>query len=158
MPKKPLAPIDRFAEGEVSLINIISGSVPHEEKKVVAREPKKPKKGFAKEDLKLCCFRIRNDQILAIGILHLKTRENVSGMARDALGKYLSDYLEDKTVNLRIPVTSPQTPKNELESKWFRLSPELIEALGVVAATSGVEKSEIVRDAIDEYLRIKDAE
>jgi len=129
--------------------------MPQEE--TIVNEPK-ISKTVSDKDLTMCNFRLRDNQIRALGILYVETHKNVSGMVREALEMYLSDYFEDKTVNLRIFMEGLKTPENAFETKGIRLNQRIIEAVRIVAAFNGVNKSELVRNAIDEYLKIKDAE
>ena len=160
MAKKTPISADRFmVEDDIPLYKRAAGMKAQQEEKPVEPKPKKdkPKKSSPGNDLAFCMFRLRPDQIEDLGIFYAKTRANVSGMVRDALEAYLIDYLSDKITKVHIPLELNQTPGNALETKGIRLSPRLIEAVGIVAVSNGVNRSEIVRFAIDEYLAKKDA-
>ena len=109
-----------------------------------------------KEDLIPYSFRMHPKQIRDLNILHAETRVNVSKIVRDALEFYLSDFLKEKTVSLRLSLNDAKMPDNTYETKGVRLTQRLYEAIGVVAATNNVDKSAIVRNAVDEYITHKD--
>jgi hypothetical protein len=135
---------------------------PKQHRMVSVKEPKPKKqkqKHVSNDDLKLCVFRLRADQIRALGLINLEDKAaNISKTVREALEMYLSEFLEKKIQVLHLPVNSAKTPENTYESQGIRLNKELIDAIRVVSATNSVLfSSEIVRNAIDEYLKLKDA-
>lgn len=153
---------DRFSVEAIPIYKQASGIITKREEKIepsIQKKPINPKKSkpVANNDLVQCTFRLRNDQIKALGLLHIDTCENFSGMVREALETYLSCYLEDKTLIIHISFSAHSTPGHAFKTKGIRLTPELINAIRIVAANNAVEKSEIVRNAIDRYLKQKDA-
>lgn len=115
------------------------------------RSERKSKRSSEK-DLTQSTFRIRDDQLQALGILGIKTRDNVSKIVRKALGIYLGDYLKDNTHN-HISINIDKKTESALQTYGFRLNQELIDAIRVVGAFNNYDKSTIVRAAIDEYLK-----
>jgi len=154
--KKTPIPVDRFiVEEEVPLYKRASGVVtPEVEKKEV--EPTKKSKRVVDEDLTPYSFRLHPKQIKELNILYAETRVNVSKIVRDALELYLSDFLRDKTLN-KLNLSDSKMPDNTYETKGIRLTHRLYEAVGVVAAVNGVDRSVIVRNAIDNYIAENDA-
>jgi hypothetical protein len=163
---------DRFIEEAKTTPLFLRASGAVEEIVLTARKPKQPKVVSKKEpkkqttkpvpensDFKLCVFRLRADQIRALGLINLEDKAaNISKTVREALEIYLSDFLENKTQVLHLPENRAQTPENTYESQGIRLNHELIDAIRVVAAINSILfSSEIVRNAIDQYLKLKDA-
>ena len=155
--KKTPVSIDRFiVEEETPLYKRAAGAVtPKVEKKEV--EPQKKSKRIVEEDLTPYSFRLHPKQIKELNILYAETRVNVSKIVRDALELYLSDFLKDKTLN-QLNLNDTKMPDNTFETKGIRLTHRLYEAVGVVAAMNGVDRSVIVRNAIENYIAQNHAE
>jgi len=154
--KKTPISVDRFiVEEETPLYKRAAGVVtPKVEKKEV--ELPKKSKHVVEEDLTPYSFRLHPKQIKELNILYAETRVNVSKIVRDALEFYLSDFLKGKTLN-QLNLNDTKMPDNTFETKGIRLTHRLYEAVGVVAALNGIDRSALVRNAIDSYIDRKDA-
>lgn len=154
--KKIPIPVDRFiVEEETPLYKRASGVVTQKVEKKEVKPPKKSKH-IVEEDLTPYSFRLHPKQIKELNILYAETRVNVSKIIRDALELYLSDFLKDKTLN-KLNLSDTKMPDNTFETKGIRLTHRLYEAVGVVAAINAVDRSVIVRNAIDKYIAENDA-